>query len=138
VVYPFSNRIICAKCGHHYHRKHNNAGTKYEKIVWICSTFNIQGKAACSSQQIPENILCTKAAEALELPEFDETVFAEKISEIRVPSHNHLTFVFSVGHHVEIGWHNPSRRNSWTAEMKQVARERQNKIIEERRKRHEQ
>jgi len=124
VTYPFSNRILCGKCGHHFRRKHTAAGTKYEKVVWICSTFNTFGKAVCDAQQIPESILCEKAASILGLSVFNESIFSEKISEICIPAHNTLVFVFRDGTCREMAWQNPSRRESWTAEMKQAARER--------------
>ena len=137
-TYPLTGKIVCENCGQHYRRKHSNAGGKYEKIVWICATFNIQGKDFCSSQQIPEDILMTKTAEVLGLSEFDLEVFANKISKIKVSDHNQLIFVFKDGHEKEVIWQNPSRRHSWTEEMKQTARERQKKRIEKRRNSHEQ
>ncbi|HCC34151.1 MAG TPA: recombinase family protein, partial [Ruminococcaceae bacterium] len=132
--FPFTGRIVCEKCGHHYRRKHTAIGTRYEKIVWICSTFNTSGKSVCAAQQIPEPILQAKTAEVLGLSAFDESVFAAQISDIRVPAHNTLVFVFRDGRRVEADWQNPSRRESWTKEMKQAARERQLKILEERRR----
>ncbi|MDR1408707.1 MAG: recombinase family protein [Oscillospiraceae bacterium] len=123
VTYPFTGRLICEKCGKSYRRKHNNAGTKYEKVVWICSTFNTHGKAVCDAQQIPESILEAKAAEILGLSEFDENVFTMQIKEIRVPSAGRLVFIFHDGFQMETEWQNPSRRESWTPEMKQSARE---------------
>ena len=142
IEYPFTGQIFCENCGQNYRRKHANAGNKYEKIVWICSTFNTLGKAACSSQQIPENILIKKAAEALGLSEFNEAIFHDQISRIKVPGHNRLVFIFRDGHETKVTWQNPSRRESWTEEMKQTARERevqrQQKIIEERGQSYEQ
>jgi len=132
--YPFSGLIRCEQCGAPYRRKHAVSGTKYEKIVWICTTFNTLGKPACNAQQIPENILCEKAASILGLPAFDEAIFASKIKEIRVPSPGRLIFVFHDGFRVAAQWQNPSRRHSWTEEMKQAARERQLKIWEERKR----
>jgi len=55
--YRYTGKIVCGICGKHYHRKTNNAGTKYEKAVWICDTYNSKGKAFCESKQIPESIL---------------------------------------------------------------------------------
>jgi DNA invertase Pin-like site-specific DNA recombinase len=133
-TYPFTNRIVCESCGKRYRRKHTAAGTKYEKVVWICGTFNTQGKTVCDAQQIPEAILCAKTAEILGLPAFDEALFNAKIAEIRVPSHNKLIFVFCDGYRVEAEWKNPSRAQSWTLEMKQAARDRRNKIIQERKR----
>ncbi len=131
--YPFTNRLVCEQCGRNYHRKHAAAGTKYKKIVWICHTFNIFGKEFCSSQQIPENILEAKTAEVLGLPAFDEAAFKEQITEIRIPTHNRLTFIFSDGRTVDTEWRNPSRSESWTEEMKQKAREKSLILAERRR-----
>jgi DNA invertase Pin-like site-specific DNA recombinase len=38
--YPFTKKIVCEKCGKYYKRKINSSGTKYEKVIWICSTYN--------------------------------------------------------------------------------------------------
>jgi DNA invertase Pin-like site-specific DNA recombinase len=133
-TYPFSNRIVCEKCGIHYQRKHTAAGTKYDKVVWICRTFNTRGKSACDSQQIPEAILLAKTADILGIPAFDEQIFDSKIKEIRVPSHHKLIFVFRDGFRVEAEWQNPSRRHSWTEEMKQKAREQTAKRYKERKR----
>lgn len=45
-----------------------------------------------------------------------------------------LMYVFRDGHTEEVAWQNPSRRESWSDEMKQTARERQLRMIERRRK----
>jgi hypothetical protein len=133
----FAGYIVCGHCGRRYGYKRTAIGTKYEKAVWICATFNTLGKAYCDAQQIPENILIAKTAEILGLPTFDEQAFKAQISEIRVPAHNTLIFVFKSGLEVEAKWQNPSRAKSWTPEMKQMARERQQKINAERRKSNE-
>ncbi len=61
--YKYTGKIICGICGKHYRRKINNSGTKYEKAVWICDTYNSKGKAFCQSKQIPEAILNTLVEE---------------------------------------------------------------------------
>ena len=53
VKYPFTKMVVCGTCGKGYRRKVTRTGP-----VWICSTFNIYGKAACPSKQIPEGIPC--------------------------------------------------------------------------------
>lgn len=122
-VYPFTGLIVCGECGKHFRRKIANAGGKYAKPVWICATFNNFGKAACSAQQIPEAILTVKTAEVLDTPIWNRDVLLENISEIQVPKHNLLVYVFKNGRTQEVEWHNPSRKESWTGEMKQAARE---------------
>ncbi|MDD2499171.1 MAG: recombinase family protein, partial [Desulfitobacteriaceae bacterium] len=111
-----------------YKRK---AGGK--NAVWQCSTYLEQGKAACYAKQIPETILLKTATEVLGLDDFDEKVFAENIAKIAVQKSNWLIFIFADGQEVETLWQDRSRAESWTDEMKQVARERQLKILEGRR-----
>ena len=62
-------------------------------------------------------------AEVLGLPEFDKVAFKNKIIEIRVPDDNRLAFVFSDGRIVHREWQDRSRRESWTDEMREAARE---------------
>jgi len=114
ITYPLSGLVKCGTCGAGYRRKHAAAGTKYEKIVWICGTFNTLGKEHCSSQQIPDRILRAKLAEAGGL---------EGLQEILVAGHGQLVFLYKDGRRVELPWSNPSRSQSWTPEMKQKARE---------------
>jgi DNA invertase Pin-like site-specific DNA recombinase len=128
--YPFTGLIRCGKCDRPYKRKHANAGSKYEKIVWICPTFNEMGKEECDSQQIPEDILQNKVAEILGMP-FSEISLRTFISEILVPGPGQLTFVFADGHRVDVAWEHQSRRQSWTPEMKEAARQ---KALEQHRK----
>jgi len=124
-TYPFTGMIRCGICGANYRRKITAAGSKYEKPVWICGTFNTYGKAECDSQQIPEAILEAKVSEALGHNVFDEVFLKYLIKEIRVPVHNRLVFVYHSGSEVEVDWENPSRSKSWTPEMREAARQRQ-------------
>ena len=132
--YLFTGLIRCGFCGKHFRRKITASGTKYAKPVWICPTFNIYGKDVCSAQQIPEKILIENASEVLGTADWDRETLLSCISEIRVPEHNLLTYVFRDGHTEEVAWQNPSRKESWSEEMKQCARERQLQVIERRRK----
>lgn len=122
-VFPFSGKLNCCICGKHYRRKIANNGSKYAHPIWICNTFNMKGKAACASKQIPESILLQATADALEIPEFDADVFDEAIDHIDVIGPNLLRFVFQDGSAREIAWKDHSRKNSWTPEMKAQAAE---------------
>lgn len=124
-LYPFTGKIVCGICGKNYNRKINNIGTPYAKEVWICNTFDRRGKSACNSQQIPESVL-------LELVDTD-------FEKILVPEPGVIVIVKPDGTEVTKQWQHKSRRESWTPEMKQAARERQLKLNRERRKKsHEQ
>lgn len=59
-TYPFTGLLVCGICGKHYRRKVTAA-----QPVWICTTYNTLGKAACASRQIPESTLTEVTAEVL-------------------------------------------------------------------------
>lgn len=113
-AYPFSGKLICANCGKHYRRKITATGPK-----WICSTFNSQGKVFCQSKQIPEDILIAATEEVIgSLDTLDS-----KITVVRVENGNALVFCLIDGTQVVKQWQDRSRRESWTPEMKEKARQ---------------
>ena len=116
--YPFSQRLICGHCGKHYKRRVNSG-----KIAWQCSTYMTRGKALCPAKQIRESILEAVSAEVLGTDTFDAGLFEREISHIRVCEGNRLAFIFRDGRKVEKTWKAPSRRDSWTKEMKAKAAE---------------
>ena len=130
----FTGIIHCMLCGKSYCRRTANTGGAYQKPVWRCSTCNLYGREACPSQQIPEKILIAKTSEALGTDDWDRDKLMGAVAQIQVPGPNRLVYVFTDGHTQEVAWQHPSRRESWTKEMKQEARERQMKRLEERRK----
>ena len=121
----FTGIIRCTMCGKNFRHKIANAGQKCEKPVWCCSTFNTRGKNFCPSQQIPENILISKILAVLNVTELDREMLLQYIKEIQVPAHNQLIYVLTDGRIIEVPWHHPSRKESWTESMKQDARDRQ-------------
>lgn len=123
--YPFTGKLTCMGCGKTYRRKINNSGTKYAKPVWICTTFNNFGKENCDSKHVPESVLLNITAEVLNLQEFDNDAFKEQIKEIRISSPNTLVYIFKDGHIITRTWEHKSRKNSWSEEKKQEARERE-------------
>ena len=118
VKYPFTSIIVCGTCGKGYRRKVTRTGP-----VWICSTFNIYGKGACASKQIPEGTLEKAAVEVLGLDEFDAETLHDKITAIRAEGNNTLVFLFKDGTQTVKRWADRSRAESWTPEMKAAARE---------------
>lgn len=108
--YPFSGLIVCGKCAKKYRRKMTHAGP-----VWICSTYNTKGKAACASKAIPEEILNKLTAD----------IVIEDLAAIRAEAGNWLVFLYKDGTTQEACWQDRSRADSWTPEMKQRARERE-------------
>lgn len=107
--YPFSGMITCAGCGKHYRRKVTATGA-----VWICSTYNTHGKAACHSKAIPESTLMEIAA------------MVSATGEITaVTAHNDNTLEFTLADETVTvkQWQDRSRAASWTAEMRAAAGE---------------
>ena len=113
--YPFSSLIVCAHCGKHYRRKITATGP-----VWICSTYNYKGKAACPSKQIPETTLTALTAD-LDIGDLTEIIAEDR---------NMLIFRFKDGKKAVKRWQDRSRAESWTPEMKEAARQ---KAIERKR-----
>ena len=118
----FSGMLHCTKCGKSYKRK-----TTHGKAAWQCSTFITLGKRFCHTKQIPEDILIATTVSVLGITEFDEEVFLNQIERIEVPAFNHLVYIFKDGHREERIWQDKSRRDSWTDEMRQQARRRNQK-----------
>ena len=116
--YPFTSLIVCGICGAHYRRKVTHGGP-----VWICSTFNIHGKAVCPSKQIPEGALEKAAVEIFGLDIFDENVLCGKVAFIRAEKDNALAFRFKDGSERTVRWTDRPRRESWTPEMREAARQ---------------
>ena len=112
--YPFTGKLVCAGCGKHYRRKVTATGP-----TWICPTYNTQGKAACPSKRIPESTLILVAEEVVGSID----AFSGEITEVRVENGNRLVFLHTNGKESVKRWHDRSRAESWTAEMREVARQ---------------
>ena len=104
--YPFSGLIVCGKCGKHYRRKVTATGP-----VWICSTYNSKGKAACPSKQIPEAALQAVMG----------GTDLGSLTEIAAHDGNSLILRFQDGTAEERHWKDRSRAESWTPEMREAA-----------------
>ena len=112
--YPFTGKLVCAGCGKHYRRKVTATGP-----TWICPTYNTQGKAACPSKRIPESTLILMAEEVVGSID----AFSGEITEVRVENGNRLVFIHTNGKESVKRWQDRSRAESWTAEMREVARQ---------------
>ena len=83
--------------------------------VWICPTYNLQGKAACPSKAIPEPILETIV---------DEVGGIGKITVLQACDDNTVVLTLCSGEQIVKRWQSRSRRQSWTPEMREAARQR--------------
>lgn len=114
----FTTKIRCPICGQAYKRVTSN-GT----VGWNCSTYQDKGKRYCRGKKIPEAVLKALVADVLELPCYEAPEIEAQIDHIEVPADNHLTFFLKNGHIEERIWKDRSRRESWTPEMKEKARQ---------------
>lgn len=114
----FTGLIKCQNCGRNYKRVTSN-GTP----GWNCSTYLYEGKAACAAKKIPEAILKTVICDVLHLESFFEEAVVSNILQIIVPESNRLIFYLTDGRTVERKWKDRSRKESWTPEMKEQARQ---------------
>ena len=114
----FSSMIVCGKCGKSYKRVTNNG-----RVFWNCSTYFEKGKSECFVKRIPESTLEKVTAEVLGLKEFKPEEVTKQIEKISVPAPNHIIYHFKDGRVVEKEWKDKSRRDSWTPEMKEKARQ---------------
>lgn len=115
----FTSKIICGKCGNAFKRVVNN-----REPGWNCTTFQTQGAKTCRAKKIPETTLVKECCAALGIAEFSDKLFSETIDHIEVPSDNCLVFCFRDGTSIKRVWKDRSRKESWTPEMRQKARER--------------
>lgn len=115
--YPFSNMIVCGYCGWHFRHR-----TNPRRITWQCSNYLRHGRKACCAKQIPEDTLIDLICEVLGISEVTEEAIRQ-LKEIRIPEPNQITFCFLDGREEHREWHEHSRAESWTDEMKQKARQ---------------
>ena len=108
--YPFSGLIVCGNCGKSYRRK-----VTATQPVWICATYNTQGKKYCDSKQIPESTLAEVTATVASI---------EDIEKIVVYNGNRLEYHLVGGAVIEKTWADRSRSESWTDEMREAVRRR--------------
>ena len=119
----FSGMLECGKCGAKYRRKITMSGTKYSKPVWICTTYNIRGKAYCASKQIPDEILTAVTANVLGYETINREILESRVEKILVSGHNELTFLLTDGTKRVAEWEDHSRSESWSTEMRHEASE---------------
>ena len=115
--FPFSLMLTCENCGRHYIRGKNSV-----RFLWRCTTFATYGKDHCSSKYIPEETLMKLTNEVLNINSFDKTLFKKKVKQIVVKADGSLLFQMKNGEEILKTWNYPSRSESWTPEMKEMAR----------------
>lgn len=89
--YVFTGKIICGCCGRHYTRQLWNAGKNAPKrATWVCTRKKSEKYRWCVGKNLVEETLKKSSAEALNLEEFDEKIFTEKVESILVRENGEL------------------------------------------------
>lgn len=117
-LYPFSGLLVCDNCGGAYRRKVTS-----KRVVYVCEVYNSKGKNSCASKAIPEETLKTLTAEVLGGDRFDEEHLKAEIERIHISNNYCVTFYFKDGRELTEYWTPLSRKDSWTPEMKEKARQ---------------
>ena len=113
-----TGRIRCPNCGRNYRRI-----TKNGSFGWLCPTYHMEGKAVCTSKNIPEETLRTVLAEAPGLDAWQPDVFRNQVDHIIATGPNTLEVHMKDSSVQTVEWKDRSRRESWTPEMKEKARQ---------------
>ena len=79
--------------------------------MWVCNTYDTYGKKACPSKAIPEETL-EKICDGIDF------------ENITVCDDNILIIHLKDGSEKQVQWHDRSRRESWTDEMRKQVSER--------------
>ena len=111
--YQYTGLITCGCCGAHYTRK-----VTHGDPIWICRTYNNQGKAACASKAIPERVLDSLTSD----------ISLDDLTALRAENGNQLVFIHKDSSESVKRWENRSRAESWTPEMKETARQKARRI----------
>ena len=119
-AYPFTGLLVCEKCGKHYKRK-----VTPSRPVWICITYETEGKSQCASKAIPEETLHEVTATVLGVTTVTDVMVKAQVENILVCGGNKLIFRMKDGWEIERTWKDRSRSKSWTPEMKEAARQKE-------------
>ena len=114
----FTSMIICSACGKTYRHVKNHGVSR-----WACQTYVYEGKTACQSKQIPEEIIMRLACDILGWNSFDEEAFRQTVDHVTAIYPHTLVFHLRDGREVKQEWQNRSRSESWTPEMRTRAAE---------------
>ena len=114
----FTGMIICSACGKNYKHVKNHGMSR-----WVCPTYVADGKTACQSKQIPEEIIIRLACDLFGWNSFDEEAFRQTVDHVTAIYPHTLVFHLRDGWEVKQEWQNRSRSESWTPEMRTRAAE---------------
>lgn len=117
----FKGKIKCGICGHTFVRRSAHGD---RKSLWRCNCYIMNGKDKCDSPSVLDSEVIRLTKLVLGATEINKDTVLSKIKEISVNADKTLTFELNGGEKITHPFNDYSRKNSWTPEMKQKARER--------------
>lgn len=125
----FSKFIVCGQCGATLIR--GKTGKTYS---YRCPTYRLQGKRICNARNVPELEIISLTRQALGRGGLNRNLITKNVQKIISYPDQTLEFVLIEGDTVIKHWNVPSRRDSWTDEMKLKASELSKQKSNERKK----
>lgn len=109
---PLKGKVKCVCCGKNFLRKDHQY-----RPYWICATYSKKGKDACPSKRIDEE-------ELLKILK-DLNIEIDEVKEITINNDMTLSVLSKNKTKVTATWKVHSRKDSWTPEMKEKAKQRE-------------
>ena len=114
---PFSGKMKCGNCGSSMRRAKRNGFP-----LWVCPVYFEKGKKYCPRKGVRADILDETTKEVIATIKVDEEEFFGKLESIAVFD-DLFRYTLDDGTQIEAEWHNKSRSESWTPEMREKARQ---------------
>ncbi len=122
----FTQKLKCCCCNRNYVRSQRfrgNGENRYSYVKWVCSSKKKHGNH-CRAKDIPELQLYRICSEVLGISEFDNKVFADRISRIDVIGKDSMLFHFTDGTEHLQHWESTARKDCWDDAARQRMSER--------------
>ena len=117
---PFKGIIKCGICGRTYLRK--DLGYR---PFWVCKEYTRNGKAGCPSIRVDEGEFLKVIDELRSDTNYDSETFISRIKEVQIYPDYTMKIIYINKDEVIKPFKKHSRKNSWTPEMKEKARQRE-------------
>ena len=114
----FTGMIRCPNCGRNFRRTLKNGSPG-----WICPTYYTEGKEYCQSKKIPEDALKAAIMASLGMDTWVSDIFLNQVEYMVASGPNAIELYMVDGSVRSLEWKDRSRRDSWTPEMEEKARQ---------------
>lgn len=113
-----TSKIKCTHCNRSFQRAGKKNKTGHTRC-WMCATRKAGQGNPCGTGDINEEQLKKIISEVLDIDEFDDEVFLEKVDHIDVTGKDHLEFFMTDGSLIHRTYASTARKDAWTPEYKE-------------------